>query len=168
LFQCGNLATNTTYQSDDGNYFINLKFTDKANNPLPVNVSWNITVDSQPPRIPDIIVSNGVNISVDPEGLTFVNESPTPVFEVSYDEDKTIAPILVLAATGAYSVKGDWTDLVLTFLFMLVGFGMSKFKFSPVPLLLAFILGRLAENYLIKTLTIFGFGFFFLYIDQRV
>ena len=70
-----------------------------------------------------------------------------------------IAPIVVLAATGAYSVKGDWTDLVLTFLFMFVGFGLKKFKFNPVPLLLAFILGRLAENYLIKTLTIFGIAF---------
>jgi len=40
-----------------------------------------------------------------------------------------------------------------------VGFGMKKFKFNPVPLLLAFILGRLAENYLVKTITIFGIGF---------
>ncbi|MFB3887322.1 MAG: tripartite tricarboxylate transporter permease [Thermodesulfobacteriota bacterium] len=70
-----------------------------------------------------------------------------------------IAPIAVLAATGAYSVKGAWTDLVLTFLFMFVGFGMRKFKFNPVPLLLAFILGPLAENYLVKTLTIFGVSF---------
>ena len=70
-----------------------------------------------------------------------------------------IAPIVVLAATGAYSVRGEWTDLVLTFLFMFVGFGMKKFKFNPVPLLLAFILGRLAENYLVKTITIFGIAF---------
>jgi hypothetical protein len=70
-----------------------------------------------------------------------------------------IAPIAVMAATGTYSVKGAWTDLVLTFLFMLVGFGMRRFKFNPVPLLLAFILGPLAENYLVKTLTIFGISF---------
>jgi hypothetical protein len=57
-----------------------------------------------------------------------------------------IAPIAVLAATGAYSVKGAWTDLVLTFLFMFVGVGMRKFKFNPVPLLLAFILGPLGQN----------------------
>jgi len=82
-------------QKKDGNYLIKLRFTDKANNP--VELSWNITVDTKLPRNPDFYVTNGVNISIDPDGWTFV--SGVPVVTASYVE--TTEPTTIVNIVNA-------------------------------------------------------------------
>lgn len=83
------------YPKTNGTYLINLRVTDKANNP--VNMSWNLTLDPALPRNPSFFVVNGVNISVDPDGWTFVNATPQVVADYS-EEGKPFGIIEVFAS----------------------------------------------------------------------
>jgi len=70
-----------------------------------------------------------------------------------------IPPIMILAGIGASLIRGHWQDFVLVGVFGLLGFGMKKWDFPRPPLILGFILGRLAEDYLHKSLNAWGFAF---------
>jgi len=67
-----------------------------------------------------------------------------------------IPPITVLAAVGAYLIRGYWEDLVLAVCFGFLGYGMKKWDFSRAPLILGIILGPLAEAYLHKSINAWG------------
>lgn len=59
----------------------------------------------------------------------------------------TIAPIVVIVALfGAFMVRGQVTDVLLTVLFGMLGFFMVKFDLSRVALIIAIVLGPIAEN----------------------
>lgn len=70
-----------------------------------------------------------------------------------------IPPIMVLASLGAFLIRGHWQYVVLSVLFGLLGYGMKKWKYPRAPLILGFILGPLAEDYLHKSLGVYGLAF---------
>lgn len=70
-----------------------------------------------------------------------------------------IPPITVLAGIGAYLIRGFWQDVVLAIGFGLVGFAMKKWKFPRAPLILGFVLGPLGEDYLHKSVELWGLAF---------
>jgi TctA family transporter len=72
-----------------------------------------------------------------------------------------IPPILVLATLGAFLINSRWQDIALAFVFGLLGYGMKKWKYPRAPLILGFILGPLAEDYLHKSIGLFGVSFLF-------
>lgn len=70
-----------------------------------------------------------------------------------------IPPIIVIAAVGAFLIRGYWQDVVLAVLFGFFGYGMKKWHYPRAPLILGFILGPLAEDYLHKSLGVWGIAF---------
>ncbi|MBI4483636.1 MAG: tripartite tricarboxylate transporter permease [Acidobacteria bacterium] len=60
--------------------------------------------------------------------------------------------ILLFCVIGAYSVSGNIWDIITMLAFGVVGYLMKKFQYDPVPLLLAFVLGRMAEESLRQSL----------------
>ena len=67
-----------------------------------------------------------------------------------------IPPILVLAAVGAYLIRGLWQDVIVVVVFGFVGYAMKRWDYPRAPLILSFILGPLAETYLHKSLSAWG------------
>ena len=70
-----------------------------------------------------------------------------------------IPPIMVLSAVGAFLINGFWQDIVMTVFFGFFGYGMKRSKYPAAPLILGFLLGSLAENYLHNSLISWGIGF---------
>lgn len=70
-----------------------------------------------------------------------------------------IPPIIVLAGVGAFLIRGYWQDVILAVFFGFVGYAMKKWKYPRAPLILGFILGPLAEDYLHKSLGVWGYAF---------
>ncbi|MBI1735180.1 MAG: tripartite tricarboxylate transporter permease [Candidatus Rokubacteria bacterium] len=54
--------------------------------------------------------------------------------------------ILLFCVIGVYSISGNTWDVVLMLVFGVVGYLMRKFGYEPAPLVLAYVLGRLAEE----------------------
>ncbi len=74
--------------------------------------------------------------------------------------------VLVIAAAGAYAMRGSVFDIQLVFLFGLLGWGLTKMGFPTVPLLIGFILMPILESNLRISMLIAGsvpnpFGYFF-------
>jgi len=67
-----------------------------------------------------------------------------------------IGPILILAAAGTFMMRGQWQSMVLAFLFGLLGYGMKIWGYPRAPIILGFILGPLAENYLNRAVGTMG------------
>ncbi len=57
-----------------------------------------------------------------------------------------LASVLVVAAAGAYALRGSLFDIQLVFAFGVAGYLMMRFGFPPVPLLIGFILMPLLEE----------------------
>ncbi|MDP2647053.1 MAG: tripartite tricarboxylate transporter permease [Desulfobacterales bacterium] len=70
-----------------------------------------------------------------------------------------IPPIMILASIGAFLIRGMWQDMILAVLFGFFGYAMKKCDFPRAPLIMGFILGYLAEDYLHKSLGAWGFSF---------
>jgi MFS family permease len=70
-----------------------------------------------------------------------------------------IPPIMVLSAVGAFLINGFWQDIVTAVFFGFFGYGMKRSKYPAAPLVLGFLLGPLAENYLHNSLISWGMGF---------
>lgn len=64
--------------------------------------------------------------------------------------------VLVVAAAGAFAMRGSVFDVQLVFLFGLLGWGLSKLGFPTVPLLIGFILMPILESNLRITMLIAG------------
>ncbi len=54
--------------------------------------------------------------------------------------------IIIFAAIGAYSVNNSMFDVWMMVAFGILGYAMKKLQYPIVPLVLAMVLGRLAEN----------------------
>ena len=54
--------------------------------------------------------------------------------------------VLVIAAAGAFAMRGSVFDIQLVFLFGLLGWGLTKLAFPTVPLLIGFILMPILES----------------------
>jgi len=70
-----------------------------------------------------------------------------------------IPPIMVLAGVGASLIRGQWQDMVLVAFTGFLGYGMKKWGYPRPPMVLGFILGPLAEDYLHKSLAEWGLPF---------
>jgi len=58
-----------------------------------------------------------------------------------------IAPVIVvICAVGAYTVHGKMLDVVMMLVFGLVGYAFKKLKYPLAPLVLALVLGDMAES----------------------
>ncbi|EPX76638.1 tripartite tricarboxylate transporter permease [Salipiger mucosus] len=74
--------------------------------------------------------------------------------------------VIVIAAAGAYAMRGSVFDVQLVFLFGLLGWGLTKLAFPTVPLLIGFILMPILESNLRISMLIAGsvpnpLGYFF-------
>jgi len=54
--------------------------------------------------------------------------------------------ILLFCVIGVYSVSSNPWDIVIMLIFGVVGYLMKKFEYEPLPLVLAFVLGRMVEE----------------------
>lgn len=67
-----------------------------------------------------------------------------------------LAPlIIVLSTIGSYAMRNNIFDVYLMFIFGLLGYIMEKFKFPAAPIVLAIVLGPIAESELSRTLAIY-------------
>ena len=73
--------------------------------------------------------------------------------------------IVVICALGTFSVHASFVETYLMFAAGIVGFFMRLYGFSPAALVLALVLGPLAEEALRQTLTI-SRGSFMIFIDR--
>ncbi len=79
---------------------------------------------------------------------------------------RILAPAVILICTiGTYSVNGSIVETWLMFAAGLAGFFMRLYGFSPAALVLALVLGPLAEQSLRQTLTI-SRGSFGIFLDR--
>jgi putative tricarboxylic transport membrane protein len=62
--------------------------------------------------------------------------------------------ILLICATGVYGTSGNIWDVGLMLVFGVVGYVMRKTGYEPAPFVLAFVLGRLAEEAIRQSLLI--------------
>jgi putative tricarboxylic transport membrane protein len=62
--------------------------------------------------------------------------------------------ILMFCVIGVWSEAGNPADLIVLVVFGVIGYLMKKLDFEPAPLVLAFVLGRMAEEALRQSLLI--------------
>ena len=60
--------------------------------------------------------------------------------------------ILMLVCVGVYSVNNSAFDLMLVFVFTVIGFAMSVVRLSPAPMLLGIVLGIMMEDNLKRSM----------------
>jgi putative tricarboxylic transport membrane protein len=79
---------------------------------------------------------------------------------------RLLAPAVILICTiGTYSVNGSIIETWLMFAAGVFGFFMKRYGFSPAALVLALVLGPLAEQSLRQTLTI-SRGSFAIFVER--
>lgn len=75
-----------------------------------------------------------------------------------------LAPLIIVFGTvGSYSMRNNVFDVFIMFLFSLLGIVMEKLNFPRAPILLALILGPIAETELGRTMSIYGGKVFSLF-----
>ncbi len=82
-----------------------------------------------------------------------------------------IAPIIIVfCLVGAYMIKETWEDMLVTTVFGILGYYLSKHGYHPIPLILGMILGRIAEMGLFTALEVSdnGIWIFFTRIPSLV
>jgi putative tricarboxylic transport membrane protein len=62
--------------------------------------------------------------------------------------------ILIFCCIGVYSINNSPTDVVITAVFALVGYWLTKHDFEPAPMLLGFVLGPFLEENLRRAMLI--------------
>lgn len=62
--------------------------------------------------------------------------------------------IMVLGIVGAYSLRNNFTDVIILFVFSFIGYYFNKYKYSTSSFVLGLILGKIAENSLRKQLIV--------------
>jgi putative tricarboxylic transport membrane protein len=75
--------------------------------------------------------------------------------------------ILLLSLVGAWGVSGNPWDLVIMLVFGVVGYLMRKGAWEPAPFVLAFVLGRLAEESIRQSLLL-SRGSFAILLERPV
>jgi len=79
-----------------------------------------------------------------------------------------MAPVIVMiCSVGVYSLKNDIDDVLMMFIFGIMGYILRKFKFDLGPLLLAFVLGRILERSLSQALIISS-GSFSVFVTKPI
>lgn len=73
----------------------------------------------------------------------------------------------IFAIVGVYSINYDMFDVWLMVLFGVIGFVVRKAQYPTAPLILAFVLGPLAEEFLRQSLAISG-GSFAIFVQRPI
>lgn len=83
-----------------------------------------------------------------------------PFAALTFVRSSLLAPLLVvfMLVGSAATTRSHW-DLVVTFVFGVLGYYMMRFGWPRAPLLVAFVLGGLAEQYFILSYGNYGWGF---------
>jgi putative tricarboxylic transport membrane protein len=82
-----------------------------------------------------------------------------------------IAPIIIVfCLVGSYMIKETWEDMMVTTVFGILGYYLSKHGYHPIPLVLGMILGRIAEMGLFTALEVSdnGLWIFFTRIPSLI
>jgi TctA family transporter len=66
--------------------------------------------------------------------------------------------VLLLVFVGSYTANRDIADLLVTVAFGALGYLMVRFGWPRAPLVLGFVLGKLAETYLFISMARYGFS----------
>lgn len=69
--------------------------------------------------------------------------------------------IIAISFVGAYTVNGNFYDIVVALLFGIIGLYMRKYSYSAIALIIALVLGGLVESSYYQSLTSFGPSGFF-------
>jgi putative tricarboxylic transport membrane protein len=64
--------------------------------------------------------------------------------------------IVIFCCIGSYSVNNSTFDVVITGIFGLAGYWLSKHAFEPAPMMLGFVLGPIMEENLRRAMIIAG------------
>jgi putative tricarboxylic transport membrane protein len=75
--------------------------------------------------------------------------------------DRLVPLVLVVCALGAFSINERLADVILAFIFGLVGFLMKKYQYSPAAFIIGFLLGARLERALHVSLRAWGPLFIF-------
>jgi TctA family transporter len=79
--------------------------------------------------------------------------------KVTYIRGSLIIPfILLLVFVGSYTTHGQIADLIVTFIFGLLGYLMVIYGWPRPPLVLGFVLGKIIETYLFISVSRYGFS----------
>ena len=73
--------------------------------------------------------------------------------------------VLLFCLIGSYSLNNNVGDVIIMWIFGVLGFLMKKFRFEPAPLVLALVLGPMLEENLRQSLIISG-GSFFIFLSR--
>jgi putative tricarboxylic transport membrane protein len=89
-------------------------------------------------------------------GITFAKQ----FVKVIKTPTKILAPVIcVLSVIGSYAIRNNLFDVGLLFGFGVLGYLMERYNFSPAPIVLALILGPMAEAELRRSLVLFHGSF---------
>jgi putative tricarboxylic transport membrane protein len=75
---------------------------------------------------------------------------------VNFDRSTLFPIILLLATVGSYSVSRSLFDVGLMFVFGILGYVMRRNGFTPIPTVIAFLLGPLLEDGIRRSLRLSG------------
>jgi putative tricarboxylic transport membrane protein len=75
--------------------------------------------------------------------------------------------VLLFSVIGVYGVSGNVWDVVIMIVFGAVGYAMRKLAYEPAPLVLAFVLGRMAEESIRQSL-LMSRGSFAILVDRPI
>src|SRR5262249_33993992 len=79
--------------------------------------------------------------------------------KVTYVRGGLIIPfVLFLVFVGSYTANGQIADLIVTFIFGLLGYVMVVFGWPRPPFVLGFVLGKVVETYLFISINRYGFS----------
>ncbi|HBW34163.1 tripartite tricarboxylate transporter permease [Desulfosporosinus sp. BICA1-9] len=70
--------------------------------------------------------------------------------------------IFALAIVGAYATHGVWEDVVLAFVFGIIGYFLNRYGFTRVPLVIALVLGTMFQQTYHQTMSAMGWQGFFM------
>jgi putative tricarboxylic transport membrane protein len=88
-------------------------------------------------------------------------------FSIGIKKHILIPIILILAIVGAYSMRNSVFDVFLALIIGVIGFIMRKFDIPAAPVLLAIILGPMAESNMRRALRI-SYGNFMTFLVHPI
>lgn len=82
--------------------------------------------------------------------------------KITYVPTSLLAPVIfMLALMGAYLAHGMLADVIVAVIFGVLAFAMKRFDFSRIAVVIAIVLGGLAQKTFHQTLMLWGFKGFF-------
>ena len=81
---------------------------------------------------------------------------------------KLLLPIIfIVTAVGSFSINNSLFDVGAMLIFGIIGYFMKKMEFPVGPVILTFVLGKIMESSLLKSLTMFS-GKFYMFFQRPI